>query len=96
MKYLKGILYFIIINTITLNVINNTGLFYNLSKKDMHIGHNVYKLYNSYTDSKLGINPIDSCDVSITDYKSDRELYLWLNNAIYHPNHFKIEYLKYL
>ena len=72
----------------------------NLHSQDIHQTHHTYRIYNSWLDSVLGKNPIDSCDVPIMpngNYignPTTKEMRTWMNTAEFDISKFDAMYLK--
>ena len=59
--------------TITFNLLNGDGYYVNLHQADITDSTHTYKLYDTYIDSFLGINPISECTLNINPVTKEYE-----------------------
>jgi len=75
-KYRKlSITYFILFTTVGLGLlfsyVNQDGYFINIHSKDIHKTYHKYKIYNTWLNSILDIEPIDSLSLDINPETGD-------------------------
>ena len=80
-----------------LSILNNYGQFINLHNKDIHRTHHTFRMYESWTSSLFGVNPISKCSIPILtngnypNNPTSAEMNEWIITSAFNHSHFTLE-----